>query len=150
MTDAPDAPDGPDTGAPAPGAADAAAVVGELGRCFRSGDRAGVRALLHADLRIEQPPSLPHGGTHHGPEGMDAMGATFGEHWQRTIGEADLRGCGDTAVQVTTQTWTARATGRSATVDVVELFRVAEGCIVEIRVFPQDTHALLATLEHHG
>ena len=52
-----------------------------------------------------------------------------------------------TAVQVTTQTWTARATGRSATVDVVELFRVADGRIVEIRVFQQDTHALLATLE---
>jgi uncharacterized protein len=57
---------------------------------------------------------------------------------------------GDTAVQVTTQTWTAKATGRFATVDVVELFRVADGRIVEIRVFQQDTHALLATLDGDG
>ena len=81
---------------------------------------------------------------------MDAMGALFAQHWERTIGEPDVRPCGDTAVQVTTQTWTARATGRSATVDVVELFRVAEGRIVEIRVFQQDTHALLATLDGDG
>jgi uncharacterized protein len=126
---------------------DAADVVAELGRRFRAGDRDGARELLHPDLRIEQPASLPHGGLHHGPDGMDAMGAAFAEHWERTIGEADLRSCGDTAVQVTTQTWTAKATGRSATVDVVELFRVAGGRIVEIRVFQQDTHALLATLE---
>jgi ketosteroid isomerase-like protein len=130
--------------------ADAAAVVAELGRRFRAGDRDGARALLAPDLRIEQPASLPHGGSHHGPDGMEAMGAQFAEHWDRTIGEADLRPWGETgdaAVQVTTQTWTAKATGRSATVDVVELIRVADGRIVEIRVFQQDTHALLATLD---
>jgi hypothetical protein len=47
---------------------------------------------------------------------------------------------------VTTQTWTAKATGRSATVDVVELFEIADGRVRQIRVFQQDTHALLATL----
>jgi hypothetical protein len=78
---------------------------------------------------------------------MDAMGAAFAQRWERTIGDADIRSCGDTAVQVTSQTWTARSTGRSATVDVVELFRVADDRIVEIRVFQQDTHALLATLD---
>jgi ketosteroid isomerase-like protein len=126
---------------------DAAEVVEELGRRFRAGDRDGARDLLDPDLRIQQPASLPHGGWHDGPGGMDAMGATFAEHWERTIGPAEVRACGDTAVQVTTQTWTSRATGRSATVDVVELFRVAGGRIVEIRVFQQDTHALLATLD---
>jgi uncharacterized protein len=127
----------------------AAEVVEELGRRFRAGDREGARALMDPDLRIEQPASLPHGGWHHGPDGMDAMGATFAEHWERTIGPPpEVWGCGDgAAVQVTTQTWTSRATGRSATVDVVELFRVANGRIVEIRVFQQDTHALLATLD---
>ena len=126
---------------------DAVTVVTELGRRFRAGDRDGARELLHPDVRIDQPASLPHGGSHHGPDGMDAMSAAFAERWERTIGEADIWSCGDTAVQVTTQTWTAKATGRSATVDVVELFRVAAGRIVEIRVFQQDTHALLATLD---
>jgi hypothetical protein len=51
------------------------------------------------------------------------------------------------AVQVTTQTWTAKPTGRSATVDVVELFSFADGLISQIRVFQQDTHLLLGTLD---
>jgi ketosteroid isomerase-like protein len=128
----------------------AAEVVAEVGARFRAGDRDGARALLSPDLRIEQPASLPHGGVHHGSDGMDAMGARFAEHWDRAIGEADLRPWGDSAVQVTTQTWTAKATGRVATVDVVELFTVEDGLITEIRVFQQDTAVLLATLEVFG
>jgi uncharacterized protein len=124
-------------------------VVRELSRRFLAGDREGAAALLHPDLRIDQPPSLPHGGVHRGPAGMAAMGAAFAEHWDRTIGAPRLRpGAGSaTVVQLTTQTWTAKATGRSATVDVVELLTVADGLITEIRVFPQDTATLLATLE---
>jgi ketosteroid isomerase-like protein len=124
-------------------------VVFELSRRFLAGDREGAAALLHPDLRIDQPPSLPHGGVHRGPAGMAAMGAAFAGHWDRTIGAPRLSPGGDTAtvVQLTTQTWTAKATGRSATVDVVELLTVADGLVTEIRVFPQDTAALLATLE---
>lgn len=124
----------------------AAEVVEELGRRFRLADGSAAEVLA-PDLRIEQPASLPHGGWHDGLAGMAAMGATFAEHWERTIGEADLRDWGAGAVQVTTQTWTAKATGRSATVDVVELFQVRDGLITEIRVFQQDTAALLATLD---
>jgi hypothetical protein len=39
-----------------------------------------------------------------------------------------------------------QGTGRSATVDVVELFAVTDGLITEIRVFQQDVHLLLGTL----
>lgn len=124
------------------------ALVNEMARRFRAGDLDGAFGLLHADFRIRQPASLPHGGRHDGRDGMAAMGATFAEHWDRTIGEARVLGCDDgSAVQVTTQTWTAKATGRSATVDVVELFSFADGRIAEIRVFQQDTHLLLATLD---
>ncbi|MCB1017774.1 MAG: nuclear transport factor 2 family protein [Acidimicrobiales bacterium] len=123
------------------------ALVEEMGRRFAAGDRDGALALLHDDFRIEQPASLPHGGWHAGRDGMVAMGTTFAERWDRTISAPTLDAWGDGVVQVTTQTWTARATGRSATVDVVELFRVADGRIAEIRVFQQDTAALLATLD---
>ena len=74
------------------------------------------------------------------------MGSRFAEHWDRTIGPPRVGGDDQLGVQVTAQTWTAKATGRSATVDVVELFSFADGRISEIRVFPQDTHLLLATL----
>jgi ketosteroid isomerase-like protein len=122
-------------------------LVEELARRFGAGDRDGAAELLHPDFRIQQPASLPHGGWHRGPDGMAAMGAAFARHWDRTIDDPRIHGCGDAVVQVTTQTWTATATGRSATVDVVELFSFADGLIAEIRVFQQDTHLLLATLD---
>ena len=123
------------------------ALVEEMGRRFAAGDVDGAFALLHDDFRIQQPGSLPHGGWHEGRDGMVAMGAEFARHWDRTISPPTVDAWGDGVVQLTTQTWTGKATGRSATVDVVELLRVADGRIAEIRVFQQDTHLLLATLD---
>jgi ketosteroid isomerase-like protein len=125
----------------------ATAVVTELAKRFAAGDGAGALALFHDEIQIEQPASLPHGGRHHGKDGMASMGAAFGQHWTRVISDPRIFGGDDRAVQVTTQTWTAKATGRSATVEVAELFWVKDGLISEILVFQQDTHALLATLE---
>jgi hypothetical protein len=73
------------------------------------------------------------------------MGAAFAPRWDRTLDERRIFGRGHSVVRVTAQTWTAEATGAAA-VDVVELFVVADGVVTEICVFPQDTHALLATL----
>jgi ketosteroid isomerase-like protein len=125
----------------------APAVITELAKRFMAGDGAGAVALFHPGIRIEQPASLPHGGWHAGKDGMAAMGAVFSQDWTRVIEDPRIFGHDDRAVQVTTQTWTARSTGRSATVDVAELFVVTDGLISEIRVFQQDTHALLATLD---
>jgi ketosteroid isomerase-like protein len=122
-------------------------LVEELARRFRAGDGQGAAELFHPDIRIEQPASLPHGGWHRGLDGVRRMGTAFGRHWDRTIGDARILACNGTVVQITTQTWTAKATGRSATVDVVELFEFADGLIAEIRVFQQDTHLLMNTLE---
>jgi uncharacterized protein len=124
-----------------------AAIVAELARRFQAGDASGAFALFHPEIRIEQPASLPHGGWHTGHEGVAAMGAVFGRCWERSIASARILGCGESVVQLTTQTWTARQTGRCATVDVVELFSFTGGLVSEIRVFQQDTHALLATLQ---
>jgi ketosteroid isomerase-like protein len=121
-------------------------IVTELATRFAAGDGAGAMALFGPDIRIEQPPSFPHGGWHQGAAGMAEMGRRFAEHWDRTITDPRIFGEGDRVVQVTSQTWTSKATGRAATVDVVELFRVADGLIREIRVFQQDSHLLLATL----
>ena len=126
---------------------DGLAVVTELARRFAAGDGAGAAALFHPEIRIEQPASLPHGGWHEGMAGMAAMGAAFCEHWTRTIADPRIFGDGEHVTQVTTQTWTATATGRSATVDVVELFAFRDGLVAEIRVFQQDTALLLETLK---
>jgi ketosteroid isomerase-like protein len=126
---------------------DGLAVVTEMARRFAAGDGAGATALFHPEIRIQQPPSLPHGGWHQGQAGIAQMGATFARHWTRAISDPRIIGAGDSVAQVTTQTWTATATGRSATVDVVELFAFRDGLVAEIRVFQQDTALLLATLD---
>jgi uncharacterized protein len=122
------------------------ALVEELSRRFTAGDREGAMALFHPDFRIQQPSSLPHGGWHDGTAGMAEMGATFAGYWDRSISDVRILGGDPVVAQVSTQTWVSRATGRSATVDVVELFRFTDGLISEIRVFQQDTHLLLETL----
>jgi uncharacterized protein len=124
-------------------------VVEELARRFSLGDREGAMRLVHPEIRIQQPASLPHGGWHRGHRGMAEMGAEFARYWERTIENPRILACGPTVVQITTQTWTAKDTGRSATVDVVELLQVTGGLVAEIRVFQQDTHLLLATLDPH-
>jgi ketosteroid isomerase-like protein len=123
-----------------------AEIVTELARRFQAGDAEGAFRLFHPDIRIEQPASLPHGGWHDGHEGIAKMGAVFGRLWDRSIDNPQIFGCGESVVQLTTQTWTARATGRSATVDVIELFSFSDGLVSEIRVFQQDTHLLIGTL----
>ncbi len=129
-----------------PQAATAAELVEKLAQLFNAGHRDAALDLLHPNFRIQQPESLPHGGWHDGRDGMIEMGAIFGRYWDRTITNPRILACGPSAVQVTTQTWTAKDSGRSATVDVVELFSVTDGLISEIRVFQQDTHLLLETL----
>jgi hypothetical protein len=129
------------------GTDEGATVVLALARRFAAGDGAGALRLFHPGIRIQQPDSLPHGGWWRGHDGVAAMGAAFARHWDRSITAPRVFGRGDQAVQVTTQVWTARASGRSATVDVVELFSVTAGLVSEIRVFQQDTHLLLATLD---
>lgn len=121
-------------------------VVRELARRFQAGDRDGARALMHADIVVTQPATLPHGGVHRGHDGLDRMGAAFAEHWDRSIAGARILDAGPVVVQVTTQTWTARQSGRAATVNVVELITLAGGLVTEIEVFPADTNLLLGLL----
>ena len=123
-------------------------IVQQLARRFQAGDFDAAFQLYDPRIRIEQPASLPHGGVHEGHEGVRAMGAKFAEYWTRTISEPSRTACADGRVlQVTTQTWTAKSTGRSASMDVLELFSFSAGLISEIRVFQHDTQRLLATLE---
>jgi ketosteroid isomerase-like protein len=126
-------------------------VVEALARHFQAGDFAAAFALYDPNIRIEQPASLPHGGVYQGHAGVRAMGQSFARFWDRVITDPRRASWGDHGVvQVTTQTWTGKATGRAATVDVVELITVSSGKVSEIRVFQQDTQRLLETLAARG
>ena len=121
-------------------------VIADLHDAFASGDPDRIGSVLHPDFEIEQPGSFTHGGRYVGLAGMGEMGAAFAAHWDRSIENPRAWADGDKVFQLTTQTWTSKATGRSATVDVFELITIADDKILEIRVFQQDAALLLATL----
>lgn len=126
-------------------------VVEELARRFQAGDYERAFELYHPEVLIEQPASLPHGGIHRGVAGVRAMGALFARFWDRAISEPKRYACDNGGVvQISTQVWTGKTTGRRAEVDVVELISVEAGRVTEIRVFQQDTQRLLATLDRPG
>ena len=82
----------------------AAATVTELSRRFGAGDGAGAMRLFHPAITVEQPRSLPHSGVYRGADGLAAMGAAFGRHWDRVIENPRILGSAGAAIMLTTQT----------------------------------------------
>jgi ketosteroid isomerase-like protein len=103
--------------------------------------------LFDDDLVLIEPASLPHGGRHEGIGAFRNVQSAMRELWDQTIEGAEYWLCGDdrAALRIVIR-WTARATGRSVTMPMIDLFRFRDGKVVEIEVFLQDTHLLLATL----
>src|SRR5437016_14491370 len=101
-----------------------AGLVRELTRRFSAGEP--IDPVLHPDFRLQQPASLPHGGWHDGITGMMEMATQFAEHWSRTIADIRVYGSDEVVTQLSAQTWTANTTGRTVTVDVLELFQIRD------------------------
>jgi uncharacterized protein len=98
-------------------------------------------------LTVIEPVSLPHGGRHHGVDGYRALQANMRELWEQQIQSADYWQCADDRVALRLVIrWTARETGRSVVLPMIDLLRFQDGKIIEVEVFLQDTKALLDTL----
>lgn len=111
-------------------------------------DPASALALLHPDLEVIEPESLPYGGVH---RGRDAFA-------QQVLGTAaalmDIRildhstvAAGDRVLLRLEFEFTSRASGRTLRLASVELHEVHDGLITRIEVFYQDTKRLLDLLE---
>lgn len=104
--------------------------------------------LLSDDYEIVEPDSLPYGGTHRGAAGYIALIQRIGELFALRFDLDRLESVGDDTVLLRmVVTFTARSTGRSAALPVVELLTVRRGRIARSEIFLKDTAALLATLE---
>ncbi|WP_019926669.1 nuclear transport factor 2 family protein [Nocardia sp. BMG111209] len=103
--------------------------------------------LFDEDIVLIEPDSLPHGGRHQGLDGFRAAQAGMRELWEQRIESAEYWQCApDRAVLRIVIRWTARATGRSVLLPMIDLIRVRDGRIVAVEAFVHDTAALLATL----
>jgi uncharacterized protein len=112
-----------------------------------AGQWEALRDVLDEEFTINEPASLPYGGAHLGFDGyvglMKQIGATFElafePHGLYALDERNVLLHMDV-------TFTARSTGKRATLPVLELLEVAGGRVRRSDVFISDTAALLATL----
>ena len=103
--------------------------------------------VLDEQFVIIEPDSLPYGGAHHGIEGYVALMQQIGELFEPVFEPQDLYALNEETVVLRMHvTFTARNTGRSVKLRVVELLEVGGGRVRRSEVFLADTAALLATL----
>ena len=103
--------------------------------------------VLDERFVIVEPDSLPYAGSHHGVGGYVALMQRIGELFELAF---ELQGVYalDVASVVLRMlvTFTARGTGRSIQLRVIEVLEVANGRVCRSEVFLADTAALLETL----
>lgn len=103
--------------------------------------------VFDPQMTVIEPVSLPHGGHHHGRQEYRRLQARMRELWEQQIESAEYWQCADdrVALRIVIR-WTARETGRSVVLPMIDLMRFRDGKIIEVEVFLQDTKALLDTL----
>ncbi|MDT3443259.1 MULTISPECIES: nuclear transport factor 2 family protein [unclassified Pseudofrankia] len=103
--------------------------------------------LFADDIVLVEPASLPHGGVHEGLDAFRAVQTGMREHWEQRIEGTEYWRCAEDlyALRIVIR-WTARATGRSVVLPMIDLIRIRGGQIVEVEAFVHDTKALLGTL----
>ena len=108
---------------------------------------AALADVLAHDFAIVEPDSLPYGGTHRGLDGYVALMRQIGGLFVLAFEPQGLYAVDDTTALLRMQvTFTARSTGRSIVLRVVEVLEVVEGRVRRSEVFLADTAALLGTL----
>ena len=111
------------------------------------GDFAVIAQTLDPDCVLHQPASLPYGGEWRGPAGFEAWMKAFGAQWSSLeVRDPRFYPSGDLVVSHSHVHAVARASGRTIDWPLLQLFRVRDGRILELRPFHWDTAAMLPAL----
>jgi len=127
--------------------ADAQQIVERFMAAARSGDVASLTAMLAADFRLVEPPSLPYGGEYQGPDGFLQFLAALSAEVQMLPAEDEYVAADDKVWR--RSVFRARSKRNEAVIEqpFAELFTVGpDGLIVRIEPFYWDTHAVGAVL----
>jgi len=107
-----------------------------------------LRDVLDPNFEIIEPDSLPYGGTHRGATAYVALMQRIGELFDLEFAPDGLHTLGDRTVLLRMHvTFTARATGRTTHLPVLELLTVQDARVTRSQVFISDTATLLSTLD---
>jgi uncharacterized protein len=122
-------------------------TVGQFSKALGDKDLERACALLHDDLVVHEAGGLPYSGEYHGPQGFRDLLARMNESMELVPGPV-TRDClpDDTVVSRFRLTFTARTSGESVEMGLVELYKVRDGLIVELDVYYKDPSAVAALL----
>jgi uncharacterized protein len=129
------------------GADDAQGTVGKFMQAMVEERFDDARSLLHDDVVVYEAGSVPYSGEYRGPQSFFELFAKMNEDLELTPDPAVryLRD-GDTVALRYRLKFTARASGRSMAMSLVEIYTVRDGLIVELDVYYKDPSAVAALL----
>lgn len=106
------------------------------------------RRLLHDELVVHEAGGVPYTGDYHGPEAFFELLIKINESLELIpTPPMQFLSTDNTVAMRYRLTFTARATGESVEMGVVEVFTIRDGLIVELDVFYRDPTAVTALLE---
>jgi ketosteroid isomerase-like protein len=111
------------------------------------GDADRAFKLLHPDVVVYEADALPYSGTYHGVEGFGQMMEGLSRAFDLQVNKYEVLDAGDTVIARMDISLTARSSGRSVSMPIVELYRFTDGLISEVDIFYKDT-AAVAEISH--
>lgn len=117
-------------------------VVHRFTNALRSNDISGCLQLLHPENVIAEADGLPYGGSYHGHEGFIRLIKDVNRLFELSIDELRVRDAGESIMVELTVTLTSRATGRTLTLPVIDLYRVRDGKVANVDVYYKDSRAI--------
>jgi uncharacterized protein len=130
-----------------PGADDAQATVGRFMQAMVEERFDDARSLLHDNIVVYEAGGVPYSGEYRGPQSFFELFSKMNEDLELTPDPAVQYLLADDTVAMRYRlTFTARASGRSVQMSLVEIYTVQDGLIVELDVYYKDPSAVAALL----
>lgn len=124
------------------------ALVSEFFAAAAAGDRARMAQILAPDVVVIEADSLPFGGRHVGLEAFHALTRRVFLSWRETRVDVErLIAEGDHVVVLARMRARSKGNGRPLDMPVVEIWRLENGRVKEIRPFYLDTCKFIELLD---
>jgi ketosteroid isomerase-like protein len=122
-------------------------TVRRFSRALGDRDLTKVASLLHRDLIVHTAGGLPYSGDYYGPQGFLELFAAMTQVMELTPGPPCQQSLDEQTVASRFRLrFVARASGKQAEMDLVEIYQVSDGQIVDLDVYYKDPSAVAALL----
>jgi uncharacterized protein len=122
-------------------------TVRRFSRALGDRDFTKVESLLHRDLVVHTAGGLPYSGEYYGPQGFLELFAAMTQVLDLTPGPLRQQSLDEqTVVSRFRLRFVARASGKHAEMDLVEIYQVSDGLIADLDVYYKDPSAVAAVL----